>query len=265
MKYADLKSDDDRCVHLLRCKLDEFTYNVVDQRGHIMMMDSMRFMALTMNAAYNLDRVVDGKLKVQEALSNTECSACGAWHKMNTVIDFNENVITAEFVNDVEYSHCGEYSKQSVFKFPFQCKSGKLVFANDLRSIPTFRDLVRKADRYDINYKSETIRTVKEYSEGNFLNMICLNQCPAVLQNEQGEVIIGEVLDGYEIVGRICTDLWAVHAIDYDDFKEYEGDFEDEYFIVDVSKLGENLILEYNYNYIKDEQILGKITAATEV
>ena len=47
----------------------------------------------------------------------------------------------------------------------------------------------------------------------------------------------------------MCTDLWAVHIIDYDDFKEYENDCDFDYTVIDISQLGTDIIINYHYDF----------------
>lgn len=166
-----------------------------------------------------------------------------------------------------EESSCRDMANQTEFEFNFKCTSGKIVVANILdRNVPKFAQLKKS---FSINEKKGLIDMMRYWESHNFLYMQCGNTSPSILQNSKGEILIGSYYDDevdadyssnpdeynthisedYKEVGYVCTDLWAVHIIDYDDFKDYEKDCDVDYTIVDISQLGTDIIVKYHYDF----------------
>lgn len=271
MKFSELTTKDDKSKYLNDCDIESFKLNYFNNDGHVYTFKDIDYYLISMIMLKHIDEVSANGNRIDfdsiDYIKKMQCKNCGTFTKVDITVNMDDHSIDLYF-QDQEESKCSYYSNQHVFKFPFKCKSGKLVFANNFYDIPTFEQLNQKSGGYNINYRTESIRTVHEYSQENFLNMICLNQCPQVHQNpETGEINVCDmdyVHAGFEYVNSVCTDLWAVHAIDYDDFKEHEADFDDDYFILDVSKLGVDLIFEYHYDFIyrRGDKVLGKIYKA---
>lgn len=168
---------------------------------------------------------------------------------------------------------CTKIFDQKIFTYDFKCRSGKIVIANILKELPIYQDN-EMVGYNSINYKFGMMKMINHWAKHNFLYMQCGNTLPDIMQNAKGEVIIGSADDechcncddciceddfpDYENMGYVCTDLWAVHIVDYDDFKGHEGSVGD-HTILDVSALGEDIIVEYHYefgNWDSDENVL---------
>jgi len=168
---------------------------------------------------------------------------------------------------------CTEIYDQKIFKYDFKCPSGKIVIANILDSLPIYQEN-EMVGYNSINYKFGMMRMINHWANHNFLYMHCGNTSPDILQNNKGEVIIGrsddechcdcedciceEDFPNYENMGYVCTDLWAVHIVDYDDFKDNQNGI-GSHTILDVSALGEDIVVEYNYefgNWDSNENVL---------
>lgn len=166
-----------------------------------------------------------------------------------------------------EENPCRGIASQTEFEFNFKCTSGKIVVANILdRNIPKFIELKKS---FSINEKKGLIDMMRYWESHNFLYMQCGNSSPSILQNSKGEIIIGSYYDDeadsdylerpdeyndhvskdFKEVGYVCTDLWAVHIIDYDDFKDYENDCDFDYTVIDISQLGTDIIVNYHYDF----------------
>lgn len=104
--------------------------------------------------------------------------------------------------------------------------SGKLVFANDLRSLVPEGD----KDRY-VNYNIEIKKTTLDYAAVGMSHGFTGNSCPSVYkdgdtlvvgnnnydEDDEDGVPPEEPIKG-EKVGYVCTDLWWYSAMDYNLF-----------------------------------------------
>lgn len=187
----------------------------------------------------------------------------------------NRHITTMKQFKDIsigtEDNPCRGIAGQTEFEFNFKCNSGKIVIANILdRNVPKFKELKQS---FSINEKKGLIDMMRYWESHNFLYMQCGNSSPSILQNDSGEIIIGSYYDDeadndynerpdeyndhiprdntYKEIGYVCTDLWAVHIIDYDDFKDFEEEYKSiaDYNVVDISKLGTDIVVNYHYDY----------------
>lgn len=226
---------------------DKFSLNAMDS------IDFMRFAI----------EYTGGVIKKSHTIN---CQCCNRPAFVDIVLDFNKATLTLMYSDDKTKEYCTrrdkdvrgtglgvsciELNKQLRFKYDFKCRSGKIVIANDLRETKYAKRRVSK--EYDsINYKYGMMRMIKHWADRNFLYMQCGNTSPRIYQNDRnGRVIVGDTeRKGYVEKGYVCTDLWAVHVMDYADFKEDDIVGGGNITILDVSKLGEDIEVEYHYDY----------------
>lgn len=224
-------------------------------------------------AEYLLEK---GTIKTFHTLS---CACCSYPVFVDILLSFDDLSITATYSEEKtnRYSPhnavgnygtidnpCVELLNDTKFTYDFKCRSGKIVIANILKELPIYTK--NKPTEYiSINEKFGMMKMINHWAKHNFLYMQCGNTSPSVLQNGNGEVMIGNHYEDedcecdceecicvnpfpeYEKKGYICTDLWAVHIVDYDDFKGFEDKIN--HILLDVSDLGEDIVVEYNYDY----------------
>lgn len=151
-------------------------------------------------------------------------------------------------------------------KYTFNVKSGKLIFANDFRSL--FKE--NNFSEWSLN-KTGQVQTVNtgygstlhtQYQMERGVIFICTgNSSPSVqINNDKNSIVIAcEEKEGYKLAESICTDLWAVQGLDYDHFLELckDLDVEDtiselDAFIISV-EAGEYEIIDHNKYPSKEE------------
>lgn len=226
-----------------------------------------------------------GEYLLEKGIINTShtisCSCCSHPVFVDVVLNFNDLTITATYSDDntkpyakrfnsAKYgtvdNPCVDLINNTKFNFNFKCRSGKIVIANSLREIPLYSENEPK-EYISINEKFGMMTMMRHWEKHNFLYMQCGNNSPTIFQNENGEVLLGNnsedcecdadpcecksnpLFDHYEDKGYVCTDLWAVNIVDYEDFKEFESKCDFDYTILDVSKLGEDIIVEYHEKF----------------
>lgn len=274
-------------IHIYEDKID--MYDFIDK---VM----MNYLSTELLARIELNRPTDSKDVDQELLQKIyekglngiiylRCQVCKSKIGAHFTLDFVKGemniVYNEEYTNryttmmnqypdmsiGTEESPCRGIASQTEFDFNFKCPSGKIVIANILdRNVPKFAELKKS---FSINEKKGLIDMMRYWESHNFLYMQCGNSSPSILQNENGEIIIGSYYDdeadadytdrpdeynlhvskNYKEIGYVCTDLWAVHIIDYDDFKDYEKDCDIDYTIVDISQLGTDIVVKYHYDF----------------
>lgn len=143
-----------------------------------------------------------------------ECSVCGNPVSLQENEDGSYTATTAcEFPTGVK-----------PFEVELNVPSGKMVFGND------FRDLFEDVD-FNVNAIAGTISTVKAFEKEGMLHILVGNSCPSVFQKGKTDLCISREYDeatderkapgkGFKPVAWVCTDLWWVCAMDYEDYKK---------------------------------------------
>ena len=120
-----------------------------------------------------------------------------------------DDVLNCEFAGGMK-----DYSVE------IEVKSGRLVFANDLRCC-----MPDDIDDHDVNQQIGVRNTVIDTAKQGFLTAFVGNSCPSVFQNgttlyvgneghDENDNVIAP-LEGRRL-GSICTDLWWFYAMDGD-------------------------------------------------
>lgn len=157
------------------------------------------------------------------------CYCCGAEYILipnmeNHTIEMLDKSI-CQFENGIDDS-----------KADIQVKSGKLVFANIFGEIiPNKSQLVFEfaKEKYgyyqSINSLIGTIMNFEFEASRGVAYIFTGNTCPSVFKNKTSGLISikssSEQNDDDELMGSICTDLWAAQAIDYDILKNFYKEF----------------------------------------
>lgn len=148
---------------------------------------------------------------------------------------------------------CRDLIDDNKINFKFKCRSGKIVIANILNKLPIYIEN-EPSEYISINEKIGLVKMMRHWEGHNFLYMQCGNTSPNVYQMPSGEVVIGNLDDNSSkkyshaiLKGYVCTDLWAVHIVDYDDFKDCENEID--HIVLDISQLGTDITVEYNYDF----------------
>lgn len=168
-----------------------------------------------------LARMIDDAIgnELLDYATRQECGECGGRFRLKrhgtTLVAENECV------------HAGGIKAYDVL---LAIPSGKIVFANDLRSL-TLID-----DHFDVNHTIGQVRTTKAYAEDGMAHVFVGNTCPGVYRTDEGFAVQlhngrydedgdyldpgedDEAEDAPERLGSICTDLWWYSAMDQDLF-----------------------------------------------
>lgn len=274
MKF-DQMSEEDQLDYLENLKYGDFNVIKNDAYGHRIVVNEGNFNWLMAFGTLKLGDGVIFKGPVITHKSSYSCRGCGEYFDAIASLDLDNKTIQLEHVSTPVESKCIEHIDQMIFNLKIKCPSGKLVFGNDLRYIKEFHEVNKISSGIDINYKSECVRSMELYADAGFMYLQCGNSCPNVYKMPDGTILIGDACsydedagefsddpyyEGSEYIDGICTDLWAVHAIDHDVYMKYHDDLIDDHFIVDVSHLGTELNIEYHYNFDRGSNVLGKIT-----
>lgn len=157
----------------------------------------------------------------------TDCYCCAKRYPMH--IHLNFKTIYALPVNGMD--ECPYPNGIFDQKYSFTVKSGKLIIANDFRKLFGKSDFERWA--YDKTGQHQTVNTgygltlyTQYYMEKGLIYISTGNSCPSLqISSDKNSLAIAcGKLKGYEKVDSVCTDLWAVQALDYDHFVELCGD-----------------------------------------
>lgn len=134
--------------------------------------------------------------------------------------------------HDDKVLHCRFAGGIKEYRVKVFVNSGRLVFANDFRSM--MEDI---PDHY-VNYSIGIHDTVVDTAKQGFLTAFVGNSCPTVFQSEDGTITVGnegyddddKVVDPIDGVdkGSICTDLWWFYAVDGDTYNAFDGDYKSE-------------------------------------
>lgn len=219
-----------------------------------------------------------------KVVSPIKCSCCNISKSVDVYFDFVNMCIKAvhneEYEKraaakrpDINYGNeqlkCVDIYDKKVFTYDFNCPSGKVVLANIMNDLPLYAEN-ELTDYLSINHKYGMMKMIDHWQKHNFMYMQCGNTSPTIHINDDCEVMVGRSLEyteceehianfvGYSAVGCVCTDLWAVHMVDYNDFVGNENLVND-YIILDVSKLGTDITIDYHYDYMNwnsDENVL---------
>jgi hypothetical protein len=194
--------------------------------------------------------------------ASNKCYDCG--ETLRLAFDPNKMCIyhyfTDGYQKDIDY--CDYVKNDNVIKLKVKIPSGKIVFANDLRSI---LDKISK-NAVDKGKKSmDSFKGIKENAslynkKCNMIYSYMVETYPHVIKNSEKEIVItspwlhGEHFHNdsdYEFersdyVDTIDQYLWAFTAMDQDLFLSLTKDksFENEYFTVDV-EAGEYEFIDY--------------------
>lgn len=176
---------------------------------------------------------------------NEYCSCCGK--KLHLNVNFSSKKMLYTFFNGKDIVKdelgCSEKNKKGIFSFIHNFPSGKIIFANDLRDI--YSDYKEKSK--EINSKISEISgyyntinsdlgqelNTKLYSDIGLVYIQVGNTSPNIFKDNSGVIIAkpetlydpktDEEWDNFneneKNLGNICTDLWAVCAMDYDLYK----------------------------------------------
>lgn len=170
-------------------------------------------------AAISSDRQRDVMEEMLAYASTRECGECGCSYTLKRQ--------GTTLVANTTCEHPGGIKPYDVL---LNVPSGKIVFANDLRSLTLVED------NFDVNYTIGQVHTTKAYAEDGMAHVFVGNTCPGVYRtdeglavqlhngryDENGNHIYPEEDDTIETVpeslGGICTDLWWYSAMDHDLF-----------------------------------------------
>lgn len=192
----------------------------------------------------------------------TDCYCCAKRYPMH--VNLLKNTISSLVIDDLEKCEYPQGIKDQ--KYSFTVKSGKLIIANDFRELFGKNDFEQWA--YNKTGQRQTVNTgygstlyTQYYMEKGLIYISTGNSSPSLqISSDKNSLAIAcGKLKGYEKVDSVCTDLWAVQALDYDHFVELCGDSDiDEMikefnaFIVDV-KNGQYEIIDHNKYPAKKE------------
>lgn len=149
-----------------------------------------------------------------------ECSHCG----QSVDTDVKDDAFVPRY-------ECSEPGGMKPYDVLLDIPSGKIVFANDLRSLVVIEDA-------DVNTRFGQKMQTKSAADAGMVMVFTGNSCPSVVKIGD-ELHVGISLPKKGRLGTIVTDLWWYSAMDHDFFLlrcEAEGvspdDFRD--FVVDV-------------------------------
>lgn len=155
-------------------------------------------------------------------LASPDCSHCG-------------QTVTADakgdtFVPRYECSEPGGLKSYDVF---LDVPSGKIVFANDLRS------LVVIEDDADVNTRFGQKMQTKAAADAGMVMVFTGNSCPSVVKDGD-EIHVGIGLPKKGRLGTVVTDLWWYSAMDHDFFlsrckAEGQSPEDFDHFVVEVA------------------------------
>lgn len=177
--------------------------------------------------------------------SECYCFDCGK--KLSLYINFQDKKMEYRYFNGKEIvpelNECSEKNSNGIFSFTHSFPSGKIIFANDLRNIISEdREFHRNLDK-KITEKSGFYNTINSslgqklnslvYSELGLVYIQVGNTSPTIFKDKSGNIIAkpeflydretDEDIENFNKndnkLGYICTDLWAVCAMDYDLYK----------------------------------------------
>lgn len=150
-----------------------------------------------------------------------ECSHCG-------------QTVTADATGDtfVPRYECSEPGGLKPYDVLLDVSSGKIVFANDLRSL-----VVIDADA-DVNTRFGQKMQTKAAADAGMVMVFTGNSCPSVVRSGD-ELQVGISLPKKGRLGTVVTDLWWYSAMDHDFFLsrcEAEGEAPEDFdhFVVEV-------------------------------
>ncbi len=150
-----------------------------------------------------------------------ECSHCG----QTVTADANGDTFVPRY-------ECSEPGGLKPYDVLLDVSSGKIVFANDLRS------LVVIEDEADVNTRFGQKTRTKAAADAGMVLVFTGNSCPSVVRNGD-EIHVGISLPRKGRLGTVVTDLWWYSAMDHDFFlsrcEAKGGSPEDfDYFVVEV-------------------------------
>ena len=185
-------------------------------------------------------------LDIKEFLKDLEPNLNGIFHILFDVYQKHTQNHKADLSKELSFSrcvchHCGadvlnwNYTAKSGFKcvdactcpsniysFEINIPSGKMVVANDLRSLVKLT-----GDVGNINYIKGCRDTSFAYASAGMAHAFVGNTCPAIYKKSDTEFYVGNrrpkgadapKLKGLRQVASICTDLWWYSIMDYDWF-----------------------------------------------
>lgn len=187
----------------------------------------------------NFKCLEDSRTKIYE----NECPSCGV--RCHYRIDFINKKITPYTLqldeqdnrNSFQVSkNCIKEGSDGSYSFIHSFPSGKIVFANDLRHILNKDDqsnddeIYKKSGSSGINSDYGQELNAKLFSEKGLVYIQVGNTSPTIVFNETTKSIIAKdnyfydendeeislIQEDEKELGYICTDLWAVCAMDYD-------------------------------------------------
>lgn len=170
------------------------------------------------------------------------CSGCGVHLNLSYHNGVFTNYVRA-LKDKPQCKPCG-YDKDTMdtFSVSLNVASGKLVVANDFRSL--FKEENKESDNYIIEksgyYNSINSDLGKKlnteyYASKKMIYVYAGNSCPSIFYNKNKQEIVfkreyhynsetdeetSNCLEGETLLGYVCTDLWAVQCMDYNDLAE---------------------------------------------
>lgn len=169
------------------------------------------------------------------------CEKCGSY--VYYIFDFNN--LEMKLNNSPRNKPCS-IDKKEEYKFNLKVPSKKLVFANYFSEILD----EDKYDKISINCYKGIVDHANAYASDNIGYMFVGNTCPSVfLKSDKTEIKVGNFdedykneIEDFSEINSVCTDLWAVCFMDYNQFlnllKENglkEDNYDDDFFIVNIS------------------------------
>lgn len=211
-------------------QINEYIHKVVDKY----------FSLKESNNGYAITEMIDYILKIK---SYTECGDCGArlpWH-----YDFETNTVVYE-----KSDNCTITNEDKIFTITLDIPCGKLLIANDLRSIfgdEYISDI--SMDYYhnnnitgyiSVNYTYGRIIKAKMMENVGMMFFVIGNDSPAYYQDGNrilfrdnfedlddmdesinfNELPLSMDLEKEKLMGSVYTDTWAISAMSYTKFKE---------------------------------------------
>lgn len=138
----------------------------------------------------------------------SRCVDCG----QNIVFEVDKNTKRIWVVNE----SCSQPNGIDVIEFELNVPSGRMVFANDLRSwFPV-------ANRYNINEPHGLLKTSQTYAEAGMAHAFVGNSTPDIYQITNTNLFIGYKSKKIRAkkLGDICTDLWWYSVADFETLKQ---------------------------------------------
>jgi hypothetical protein len=102
------------------------------------------------------------------------------------------------------------------FDVKLQVRSGKIVFANDMRDFIGREARVKAENAGSIESVVGIKKVIKSFEKEGLVHFLVGNSCPSIYQRKDGSLRVApDALEGAKKVGWVCTDLWWVSAMDF--------------------------------------------------